>query len=498
MNNPPPPASLRVSVVHEQAANTAGEYVLYWMIGARRASWNFALDRAVDWARHLNKPLLVLEALTCDYRWASDRLHRFVIDGMRDNAVDFAGLGIGYYAYVEPSPHAGRGLLAALSRKAALVVTDRAPVFVMPRLVAAAARRLTVRLEAVDSSGIVPLDAPPPAQVFPTAYAFRRFLQRVLPIHLSHKPRARPIAPRELMPPPAVPPDVLRRWPPADPRLLARGASLARLPIDHSVAPTAAPGGTLAARARLASFVDQQLPRYGESRNHPDNDIGSRLSPYLHFGHISPHEIVGQVLKTDGWSPAKVARTATGAKDGWWGAPGAEAFLDQVITWRELGFNMSARRPDFDRFESLPPWAIATLDKHASDPRPYVYTLDQFAAGATHDALWNAAARQLAVDGTIHNYLRMLWGKKIVEWPRSPREALDVMIELNNRYAVDGRDPNSYSGIFWVLGRYDRPWAPERPIFGTVRYMTSANTARKLHVKEYLRRHGQTQARLDL
>jgi deoxyribodipyrimidine photo-lyase len=209
----------------------------------------------------------------------------------------------------------------------------------------------------------------------------------------------------------------------------------------------------------------------------------------LHFGHIAAHEIVAKILRHEGWSPSRLAKTATGAKDGWWGvSPSAEAFLDQVVTWRELGFNMAARRPDSEQFESLPPWASTTLEAHASDRRPYTYTVDQFREAATHDPLWNAAQRQLLTEGRLHNYLRMLWGKKILEWTASPREALDVMIELNNRFALDGRDPNSYSGIFWVLGRYDRPW-PERPIFGQVRYMTSESTARKLRVKAYLRRY---------
>jgi len=171
-------------------------------------------------------------------------------------------------------------------------------------------------------------------------------------------------------------------------------------------------------------------------------------------------------------------------------SPSAEAFLDQIVTWRELGYNFCAKRSDFDRFESLPEWARNTLAKHAADPRAVVYDLESFAAARTHDPLWNAAQTQLRVEGRIHNYLRMLWGKKILEWTRFPEDALDVMIELNNRYALDGRNPNSYSGIFWVLGRYDRPWGPERPIFGTIRYMSSENTARKMDVKGYLRRFG--------
>ncbi len=171
-------------------------------------------------------------------------------------------------------------------------------------------------------------------------------------------------------------------------------------------------------------------------------------------------------------------------------AASAEAFLDQLVTWRELGYNMCVHRPDYDRYESLPDWARATLELHAPDRRDPTYTLDQFAAAETHDPVWNAAQRQLVRDGALHNYLRMLWGKKILEWTESPREALDVMIELNNRYALDGRDPNSYSGIFWMLGRYDRAWGPERPIFGKIRYMSSDSTIRKLKMKQYLERYG--------
>ena len=168
-------------------------------------------------------------------------------------------------------------------------------------------------------------------------------------------------------------------------------------------------------------------------------------------------------------------------------SPAAEAFLDELVTWRELGRNFAFRREDVDRWESLPPWALATLDRHRDDPRPFRYDLAAFAAAETHDPLWNAAQRQLLREGRIHNYLRMLWGKKILEWSASPEAALEVMTELNNRHALDGRDPNSYAGIFWVLGRYDRPWGPERPVFGTVRYMSSDNTARKLKVRGYLR-----------
>jgi deoxyribodipyrimidine photo-lyase len=167
--------------------------------------------------------------------------------------------------------------------------------------------------------------------------------------------------------------------------------------------------------------------------------------------------------------------------------------LDQLVTWRELGFNMCAKRADYDEFESLPDWAQATLRKHAADRRPVLYSEEDFEAAQTHDGLWNAAQTQLVTEGRMDPYLRMLWGKKILEWSASPQRALNLMIHLNNKYALDGRDPNSYNGIFWILGRYDRPWGPERPIFGTVRYMSSQNTARKLRG----RKHGEEYGRIE-
>jgi deoxyribodipyrimidine photo-lyase len=191
------------------------------------------------------------------------------------------------------------------------------------------------------------------------------------------------------------------------------------------------------------------------------------------------------------WSPEDIEPPANGRRAGWWGVrSSAEAFLDQLVTWRELGFNVCAKNPSHDRWESLPKWAQQTLGEHAGDRREHIYSFEQFDRAETHDPLWNAAQRQLKHEGTIHNYLRMLWGKKILEWTQEPREALAVMIELNNRYALDGRDPNSYSGIFWVLGRHDRAWGPERPIFGKVRYMSSDNTARKFRVAGYLEKYG--------
>ena len=177
--------------------------------------------------------------------------------------------------------------------------------------------------------------------------------------------------------------------------------------------------------------------------------------------------------------------------EGFWNAgPAAEAFLDQLCTWREIGFNMCQREPNYDRYESLPAWARKTLADHEADPRPKLYSFEELEQGRTYDQLWNAAQMQLVREGRIHNYLRMVWGKRFLEWTPNAQVALEWMLELNNKYALDGRDPNSYSGIFWVLGRYDRAWGPERPIFGKIRYMTSENTAKKVKVKEYVKLFG--------
>jgi deoxyribodipyrimidine photo-lyase len=199
--------------------------------------------------------------------------------------------------------------------------------------------------------------------------------------------------------------------------------------------------------------------------------------------------MVVDALENQGWTLECLSEDARGSRSGWWGvSSAAESFLDQVITWRELGHIYCHHVPNFDQYESLPDWARATLEAHSGDTRPFIYSVEQLEECGTHDRVWNAAQAQLRSEGRIHNYLRMLWGKKILEWSAHPRDAFAAMIELNNRYALDGRDPNSYSGIAWCLGRFDRAWGPERPIFGKIRYMSSDNTVRKLRLRPYLER----------
>ena len=267
--------------------------------------------------------------------------------------------------------------------------------------------------------------------------------------------------------------------------------ALSTLDIDHSIPPVAnVQGGRNTAVRMLREFLSNRLNRYHEDRNQVKNPATSGLSPWFHFGHLSTVEVVRRILDTNGWMPDLINASRRGARAGWWGLPEpVEAFLDQIITWRELGFNNAFHNPEHNDFNSLPNWAKITLSEHADDERT-TYTLEQIRNADTHDEIWNAAQRQLVRKGIIHNYLRMLWGKRILEWAESPEQAAEWMIELNDTYALDGRDPNSYTGIFWVLGRHDRAWGPERAIFGKIRYMSSENTRRKFDLKPYLQEFG--------
>jgi deoxyribodipyrimidine photo-lyase len=285
-----------------------------------------------------------------------------------------------------------------------------------------------------------------------------------------------------------VPAAFTRSWPAAT-ALLDRRASLSSLPIDHAVRPVAIPGGEAAARRRLSSFVRRDLAKYGTEHNHPDAECTSRLSPYLHFGHISTHEIFSEVMSSERWTTRRLAPRGGGARDGWWGvSDSANAFLDQLVVWRELAFNGCEWTEGCTGYESVPQWARDTIAAHARE-RGRRYDLKTLEAAETHDPLWNAVQRQLVVEGWFHGYLRMLWGKKIFEWAPDAPTALEWMEELMNRYSLDGRDPVSYASFAWVLGRYDRPW-PERPIFGTVRYMSSESAKRKLKMKAFLAKSG--------
>ena len=484
-STPCPDARLRI--LRDSPVDEVRDFVLYWMIAERRPTWNFGLQQAAHHARQLNRPLVILEPLDCTYRWACDRFHAFIIEGMKDNAEALSARDVTYYPYVEPEPEAGRGLLAALADRACVVVADDRPAYRYPLLLQRAAARLGVRFEVVDSVGVLPVRSGP--KEYKRAVDFRRHVHKTFAMEAPERPLPDPLAPGL----PADSPDlseIQERWPPADLDALLAEGGLADLPIDHDIGRVEAlPGGASAAADRLEAFLANKLENYPE-RNHPDAEAASGLSPWLHFGHAGGAQVAWALLDRVGWEPEQMNADRFSKQGGAWGlSEGAEAFLEEIITWRELCQLTAVLHPDdHARYDGLPEWARKTLAEHASDPREAIYELETMAEAHTQDALWNAAQRQLRDSGVMHNYLRMLWGKRVLAWTETPQDCWDTLVELNNRYALDGRDANSYGGIAWVLGRYDRAWGPERPIYGKIRYMTSQSTRRKLRLNDWLDR----------
>jgi deoxyribodipyrimidine photo-lyase len=444
----------------------------------RRFEYNEALEYAVQVANELKKPLLIFEGLKCTYPWASDRFHHFILQGMNENKRIANENGWNYYSFAERKPFEGSGLIEGLAKRSCVVVTDEFPGFVIREHNEKIPSRISVRYNTVDANGIIPLGLSAKAPY--SAFEFRRLMQKNFLTEFERASKRNPMQALKNKSKVQLQPKAFS----------ADNYKLSDFAIDHSVSALPIDGTREAALKKLKYFYTKVLGSYAENRNHPDRKSTSELSPYLHFGKISSYEIVKAVFKQQpkNWSLSRI-HNVKGRRDGFFnGDPSIEAFLDQVVTWRETGYHFCHHVKNFDQYESLPKWAINTLEKHSNDKRDFVYELHEFESASTHDAIWNAAQRQLVREGTIHNYLRMLWGKKVLEWTPDPQTALKYLIHLNNKYSIDGRNPNSYSGIFWILGRFDRPWAPERQVFGTIRYMSSENTARKIKLKEYLKK----------
>jgi deoxyribodipyrimidine photo-lyase len=460
--------SSRIRKINGRTVSPSGSWVVYWMTAQRRVFENHSLDRAVWWCRQLDLPLVIFEPLRCDYPYASVRHHAFIIQGMAENARRVAKTRAHYLPFVERVKGQGKGLLARLSSRAAVVVTDDHPGFFFPGMVKTAGEQVSVLLEAVDGTGFLPHQEV--GRTFPSAYAFRRVLQKSFLDWAGDMPS---LAPLEMLPNFNVAvelDELLHPWPLATPaELKASAALLSSLPIDQTVEQVKQkPGGSDAALFLLDRFMSDAAPDYSERRRHPDENGESGLSPYLHHGHIGTHTILKKVFEAADWSPHRVqGKKPLGKKLGFLGHLTAR-FSEHAGT-----------------FGQVPPWAKETLHQHVGDPREHLYSLEELAQGKTSDSLWNAAAWQLLDEGVIHNYLRMLWGKWVIEWTPTPEIAFSVLTELNNRFALDGRDPNSDSGIGWVFGLYDRPFF-ERACFGKVRCMTSRSTLKKLKLKKYL------------
>lgn len=449
----------RVTKLNDAQENTKGRYVLYWMQMFKRASHNYALNFAIDMANKKRLPVVVYEGLKYYYPWACDRFHTFILEGVAEKYAEFSERGIRYVFYLQRNKHDPKNTVSRLAKEAALLVTDDYPCFIVPEHNARIAE-LNLPVYAVDANGMAPLSALPKEEY--AAYTIRPKIHRLLP----NLPR--------VIETPGV--DVQNPSLDVDcPETTVSAENitdlLSQCDIDHSVKPSKLyQGGTKAGRKRLGHFIRGILPHYDKTRNEPSFDGTSRLSPYLHFGFLSIQEVVDAVERANARKPAK------------------EAFLEQAIVRRELSFNFTRHNPDYGSLKSLPDWALKTMRDHADDPRPELLDDETIERAETYDELWNAAQRELVSTGLLHNYVRMLWGKRVIEWQRSYEMAFELLVHLNNKYALDGRDPNSYAGILWCFGKHDRPWF-EREVFGTMRYMSSPSMAKKFRSKEYIRLH---------
>ncbi len=477
----------RLHTLNQRPIDATKPFVLYWMTSARRPHYNFGLEHAIALANQHGVGLVVFEGLRMDYRWASERFHAFVRDGMLCNQHTFKDSNATYIPYLETPEQSIKEVLWALIDQSLAVVTDYFPAFFLPKMNKLVAEKCPVQFQQVDSNGIYPMGATDKA--FTTAHSFRRHIQKTVAPFLNDFPLENPLETLQHTYTPSGEhfSEQQLNWFAQD----VASIDLETLPIDHTIkAISDRKGGHIHARVRLHNFIKTGLLTYDTDRQSADNDPSSGLSPYLHFGHISAHEMVKSIWATHNWNPSMTQSKATGSREGWWNLPSyVEALLDQIITWRDLGFVYCHHDPNYATYESLPDWARITMEEHLTDTRDHLYTFEEFEQAKTHDPIWNAAQRQLIKEGRMHNYLRMLWAKKVLHWTKHPKDAIEILEELNNKYALDGRDPNSYSGIMWTFGRFDRAWT-ERVIFGKIRYMTSDSTKRKMKLKNYLETYG--------
>jgi deoxyribodipyrimidine photo-lyase len=437
-----------------------GEYVLYFCHAYRRARDNAALAYAILRANDLGVPCVVYESIRPDYPFASARLHTFALECARDNAASFAARGIEHVFFLPRTAEEARGVVAKMASRAAVVVSDEHPGFLHPAQNTAAAKHAGCAYVTVDDATGVPMALFPKLET--AARTLRPKLLKVrdawlLPLE-EPEPRVKP--PRLDLPFERV--DLAR----ADLATLVKGCR-----IDHQVAPVAGtPGGSQEAARRLERFVRARLSGYAGDRHDPSRDGTTELSAHLHWGAISARAVALAVRQ------AAEDRGATESGD---------ALLEQLLVRRGLAFNYAARSPSPTLYDALPAWARATLAAHAADARPSLVDPGDLEAARSPDGLWNAAQTELRARGVIQSYARMLWGKLVLTWTKTPEEAHALLVHLNDKYALDGRDPVGWANIGWCFGLHDRPW-PERAIYGTVRAMTSRSARSKLDFEGYI------------
>lgn len=430
-----------------------GAYVLYWMQASQRTEWNQALEYAIHQANKRNQPLLVYFGLT-PYPEANLRHYNFMLEGLIEVETSLAERDITFILTLK-SPEQG---VLEYAKDASLCIVDVGYLKTEQNWRNDAAKNMRCPLIQVESNVIVPVRIASSKEEY-AAYTFRPKITKQLKKFLQPLPQRKPNSPF-----------TNRKWS-TQLELKKPQDIVTQLSSDDSVNP--APylhGGTSIARRHLQDFITTRLDDYHLFRNDPSRKNQSNMSPYLHFGQISPLFIALQVRTTK--------------------SPGKAAYLEELIVRRELSINYVHYNPQYHTLQGLPQWAQVTLRDHHMDPREYNYSLDAFEQAKTHDPYWNAAQREMMITGKMHGYMRMYWGKKILEWSKTPERAFATAVYLNNKYELDGRDPNSYTGIAWCFGKHDRPWK-ERPIFGKIRYMNDRGLQRKFDIDRYVQQINQ-------
>ena len=448
----------RVRDTNQKPVLETKKYVLYWIQAYRRFESNHALDYAIFIAKQLNKELVVYEGLRMDYRWNSKRFHKFILEGMCDNRHTSEKIGINYWAYVETPDNPAKGLLRKISEKACIVVTDDFPSFIIPEQIKNLSDKIDCKLVAVDSNGIIPISLY--GEHASAARVLRPRIHKLFPEAYIHRANEK-ISKKDLVSveKPSKPPfKEFKATKEEIDKTLSKISFLNQIePVGDMI------GGTKEALRKLEFFLKNNLNLYGDNRSNPHSPKltpASAMSPYLHFGHISVETIVSRCLnfnQNEVWAPDKINMDSKGDKDVFFGKnPSLNSYFDELLTWRDIGYLLFWPKKEFHKdLRILPEWIQKILQKHSADKRDYLYTRKEFQAAKTHDPLWNAAQKELVITGRMHNYMRMLWGKKVIEWSRTYKEAFDTLEEFNNLYAYDGRNPNSYTGILWCFGLFE-------------------------------------------
>ena len=437
----------RVRILNDAIVRT-GDYVLYWMQSSHRTEENPALVYAVERADQAHLPLIVYFGLWQSYPEASLRHFRFMLEGLAEVSRSLESMGIRFVLRTEP-PDKG---VCAIAKNAAVVIVDRGYLRQQQSWYRTVAEQCRCPFVQVEGNVVVPVEVASQKEEY-SAATFRPKITRLLDRFLHPAETGSPQRSSLSL-------DLPTRSDESPEALLVP------LTIDRTVPASAMfAGGTAEASRRFEQFLKNRLDGFADNRNDPGGDGGSDMSPYLHFGQVSPVTLALDAQEQ--------------------GGSGTPAFLEELIVRRELAVNFVRYNDHYDTFKSLPAWAQKTLALHQADQREYGYSLDELERAATHDPYWNAAQQEMMKTGKMQGYMRMYWGKKILEWSKTPQDAYSAALHLNNKYEIDGRDPNGYAGVAWCFGKHDRPWG-ERPVFGMVRYMNAQGLMRKFAMDRYL------------